>query len=249
MSSRVILLFFLLGATGRASESSGWSLPTTPSSGLKAHPQSLHNVQFDPESTSTPRFDSEVQLNDDISELDNEDFAYDYVADDLQSMENSQIIQPYNYDYMYHSSYSSESRGEDALKNPKVVKLLALTNYGSVTMLFFLQVFRSVHHHDMAVTIANPIRRSLVRLMTSALILGNTAAAVGALLRMKNYKALMKGQLSLNAMWELLDLSGNFFGVLFQRDMFIAREELLASMFWNGVIAAICIAYRKVNWF
>lgn len=220
-------------------------MPPPPASGLKSHPHPNQHSQFDP----TPSgFDAEVHLNDDFSDLDHEDFAYDYNNDDLQLAESSQVT-PYNYDYMYHSSYNSESRGEDALKNPKVVKLLALTNYGSVTMLFFLQVFRAVHHHDMAVTLANPIRRSLVRMMTTVLILGNTASSVGALLRMKNYKFLMKSQLSLNAMWELLDLFGNFMGVLFQRDMFIAREELLASMFWNGVIAAICIAYRKVNWF
>jgi hypothetical protein len=164
------------------------------------------------------------------------------VEERLQSWRQAQ-----QYKYEHQSPIDAANPRQEDGK----LKLLASVGRGSIAMFFFLLMWRSVHHYEMADTSFQ--KNGLLRIMMVTppviLFLGNMAGCVGSLVSpTSSSKKRMKAILNLNKLMELSLMTYNILRLVIFPSRFVLREIYVGRVLSNFLFLIQCQLFTKVTW-
>ncbi|GMH97424.1 hypothetical protein TrST_g12860 [Triparma strigata] len=147
-----------------------------------------------------------------------------------------------NYEDGYdEQQYSAQSSSAQPTSSP----LISAVSKGSISCLFFLLMWRSVHHYESADS------RLLLVLPSALLFLGNLYGFVTSL--MKGEKGKLKLLLNLNKLTEGILLISSFFKLIFYTPKriydrpLITKEILVGRVLVNALYLALCQGMTKIS--
>jgi len=146
--------------------------------------------------------------------------------------------------------YENLSAAEQA--NPRDeegrMKLLASVSRGSIPMIFFVLIWRSVHHFELADQAFKESTKRVFVLPTVILLISNMAGFVGGIMaQTPRSKTRMKAILNLNKLVELILFFYNTSRLMIPND-FVAREIYVGRVISNFIFLLQCHVYTKVTW-
>ena len=151
--------------------------------------------------------------------------------------------------------YSFEQQTPMDAANPRQedgkMKLLASVSKGSIAMFFFILMWRSVHHYEMADLAyqSMPTKRLLMVLPCVILFLGNMAGCVGSIMSHGALgKKRMKGILNLNKLMEITLMGYNVMRLVLVPSKLVPREIFVGRTLSNFLFLVQCQLFTKVTW-
>lgn len=164
------------------------------------------------------------------------------VEERLQSWRQAQ-----QYKYEHQSPIDAANPRQEDGK----LKLLASVGKGSIAMFFFLLMWRSVHHYEMADSSfqKNGLLRIMMVTPPVVLFLGNMAGCVGSLVSpSSSSKKRMKAILNLNKLMELSLMVYNILRLVIFPSRFVLREIYVGRVLSNFLFLIQCQLFTKVTW-
>ena len=130
------------------------------------------------------------------------------------------------------------------------LKLLANVSKGSISFFFFILMWRSIHHFEMADSAFNGLTRTIFVLPTVALFVGNMLGSV-AVFTPPNPKRKKRLKLILNAnkIMELALFIYHVFRLTIAPSKHIIREVYVGRTLSNFVFLLQCQLFTKVTWY
>jgi len=130
------------------------------------------------------------------------------------------------------------------------LKLLASVSRGSISVFFFVLMWRSVHHFELA---DQSFRKSAKRLFlvipTMILFIGNMAGCVASIsTRTLKAKKRMKAILNLNKLVELVLFLYNIIRLALLTNKFVPREIYVGRTLTNFMFLVQCQLFTRVTW-
>lgn len=151
--------------------------------------------------------------------------------------------------------YKYEHQSPMEAANPRQedgkLKLLASVSRGSIAIFFFVLMWRSVHHYEMADTSfqKNGVLRILMVTPPVVLFLGNMAGCVGSVMAPgPASKKRMKAILNLNKILELSLMSYNILRLVIFPNRYVLREIYVGRILSNFLFLIQCQLFTKVTW-
>ena len=208
----------------RPSQFNNGPITTPPSSNYD--PYSPTSTNTSPPSTSIP--------------MDNES-----VEERLAAWRNQQQLKYENQSAMD----AANPRDEDGR-----MKLLASVSKGSISLFFFILMWRSVHHYELADQSFKGTVRLIMVFPTVLLFLGNMIGCVASLMTAsstntsRSSKKRMKAVLNLNKLMELTLIVYNVFRLIFFPSKLVMREIYVSRTLTNFLFIIQCQLFTKVTW-
>ena len=133
------------------------------------------------------------------------------------------------------------------------MKLLASVSKGSISLFFFILMWRSVHHYELADLSFKGTVRLIMVIPTVLLFLGNMIGCVASLMSSttkssRNAKKRMKAVLNLNKLVELCLIFYNVLRLIFFPSKKILREIYVGRTLTNFLFIIQCQLFTKVTW-
>ena len=132
------------------------------------------------------------------------------------------------------------------------MKLLASVSRGSISLFFFILMWRSVHHFELADQSFQkaPRTRLLLVLPTIVMFVGNMSGCVAAIVsnQTKGSKKRMKAVLNLNKLVELVLFVYNVLRLTLFPNKFVMREIYVGRTLSNFLFMVQCQLFTKVTW-
>ncbi len=134
------------------------------------------------------------------------------------------------------------------------MKLLASVSKGSISLFFFILMWRSVHHYELADQSFKGTIRLMMVFPTVLLFLGNMIGCVASLMSSssanasRNAKKRMKAVLNLNKLVELCLITYNVFRLIFFPSKYIVKEIYVGRTLTNFLFIVQCQLFTKVTW-
>lgn len=147
--------------------------------------------------------------------------------------------------------YESQSPAQraSALDEDGRTKLLATVSRGSIAFFFFVLMWRSVHHYEMADASFKGVQRLLLVVPTVALFIGNMAGCVASITSPSHgAKKRMKAILNLNKVVELLLFLYNVVRLTIFPSKFVQREIYVGRTLSNFIFMVQCQLFTRVTW-
>lgn len=214
--------------------------PPPHSSSSAAATSSSSNIDFDYDPYSSPQQSSSSLLSTTTP------------MDDHQSVEERLAA----WRKQQQFKYENQSPLEEA--NPREedgrMKLLASVSKGSISLFFFILMWRSVHHYELADQSFKGSVRLIMVLPTVILFLGNMVGCVASLMSSsstsasRNSKKRMKAVLNLNKLVELCLIIYNVFRLIFFPSKYILKEVYVGRTLTNFLFIIQCQLFTKVTW-
>lgn len=139
---------------------------------------------------------------------------------------------------------ASNPRDEDGK-----MKLLASVSKGSVAIFFFILMWRSVHHYELADQTFQGTTRLFMVLPPVVLFLGNMAGCVGSILSNGAIgKKRLKAILNLNKLMEIVLMFYNVMRLVVVPSKLVVREVYVGRTLSNFLFLVQCQLFTKVTW-
>lgn len=149
------------------------------------------------------------------------------------------------YKYEHQSTLDAANpRDEDGK-----MKLLASVSRGSIAIFFFILMWRSVHHYELADQTFRGTTRFFMVLPPVVLFLGNMAGCVGSILSNgATGKKRLKAILNLNKLVEIVLMMYNVMRLLLVPSKLVMREVYVGRTLSNFLFLVQCQLFTKVTW-
>jgi len=173
-------------------------------------------------------------------------FGYYDTDDHLPFEERAAAWRKYQQD-----RYESQTPAQraSALDEDGRTKLLATVSRGSIAFFFFVLMWRSVHHYEMADASFRGIQRLLIVVPTVGLFIGNMAGCVASITSPSHSaKKRMKAILNLNKLVELLLFVYNVVRLTIFPSKFVQREIYVGRTLSNFIFMVQCQLFTRVTW-
>jgi len=130
------------------------------------------------------------------------------------------------------------------------LKLLASVSRGSISVFFFVLMWRSVHHFELSdQAFQKSARRMLLVVPTVLLFIGNMAGCVASVTsRTTRAKKRMKAILNLNKLVELVLFLYNVVRLAVWSNKFVPREIYVGRAITNFMFLVQCQLFTRVTW-
>lgn len=129
------------------------------------------------------------------------------------------------------------------------MKLLASVSKGSIALFFFILMWRSVHHYELADQGFKGSTRLFMVLPTVFLFLGNMAGCVGSIMSNGALgKKRMKAILNLNKLMEISLMAYNVMRLVLVPSKLVVREVYVGRTLSNFLFLVQCQLFTKVTW-
>lgn len=149
------------------------------------------------------------------------------------------------YKYEHQSTLDAANpRDEDGK-----MKLLASVSKGSIAIFFFILMWRSVHHYELADQAFRGTARFFMVLPPVVLFLGNMAGCVGSIMSNgATGKKRLKAILNLNKLVEIVLMMYNVMRLLLVPSKLVMREVYVGRTLSNFLFLVQCQLFTKVTW-
>lgn len=150
------------------------------------------------------------------------------------------------YKYEHQSTLDAANpRDEDGK-----MKLLASVSRGSIAIFFFILMWRSVHHYELADQTFRGATRFFMVLPPVVLFLGNMAGCVGSIMSSNGTsgKKRLKAILNLNKLVEIVLMMYNVMRLLLVPSKLVMREVYVGRTLSNFLFLVQCQLFTKVTW-
>jgi len=131
------------------------------------------------------------------------------------------------------------------------LKLLATVSRGSISVFFFIYMWRSVHHFELADRAfrQSPSIRLVLVVPTVLLFIGNMAGCVASVsTKTLRAKKRMKAILNLNKLVELLLFGYHVFRLVLLNNKLVQREVYVGRSLSNFLFIVQCQLFTRVTW-
>lgn len=133
------------------------------------------------------------------------------------------------------------------------MKLLASVSKGSISLFFFILMWRSVHHYELADQSFKGKVRLIMVFPTICVFLFNMIGCVASLMSSstnasRNAKKRMKAVLNLNKLVELCLIFYNVMRLIFFPSKYVMREIYVSRTLTNFLFIIQCQLFTKVTW-
>ena len=132
------------------------------------------------------------------------------------------------------------------------MKLLASVSKGSISLFFFILMWRSVHHYELADQSFKGTLRFFMVFPPVVLFLSNMIACVASIMSSsnsgRNAKKRMKAVLNLNKVMELSLICYNILRLLAFPSKYVVREIYVGRTLTNFLFVIQCQLFTKVTW-
>lgn len=129
------------------------------------------------------------------------------------------------------------------------MKLLASVSKGSISLFFFILMWRSVHHYELADQAFKNTKRLLCVIPTIILFLGNMAGCLASVTSSSSSsKKKMKAILNLNKLLEGALFAYNICRLSIFPTKYIPREIYVGRIISNFLFIVQCQLFTKVTW-
>lgn len=130
------------------------------------------------------------------------------------------------------------------------LKLLATASRGSISVFFFVLMWRSVHHFELAdQTFKKSSKRLFLVIPTMILFIGNMAGCVASLSsRTLKAKKRMKAILNLNKLVELVLFLFNIIRLALSTNRLLPREIYVGKSLTNFMFIVQCQLFTRITW-
>ncbi len=132
------------------------------------------------------------------------------------------------------------------------MKLLASVSKGSISLFFFILMWRSVHHYELADQSFKGTLRLLMVFPTIVLFLGNMVACLASVMSSSNSgrsaKKRMKAVLNLNKLVEISLIGYNIIRLLAFPSKHVVREIYVGRTLTCFLFVIQCQLFTKVTW-
>lgn len=173
------------------------------------------------------------------------------MADQQESVEERLA----SWRHLQQQKYENQSALDAA--NPRDddgrMKLLASVSKGSISLFFFILMWRSVHHFELADQSFKGSTRLVMVLPTVLLFLGNMVGCVATLMTAaatdgRKNKKRMKAVLNLNKLVEITLMAYNIMRLIFFPNRYVMREIYVGRTLSNFLFIIQCQLFTKVTW-
>lgn len=149
------------------------------------------------------------------------------------------------FKYEHQSAIDAQNPREEDGK----MKLLASVSKGSIAMFFFILMWRSVHHYELADQTFTGVTRLFMVLPPVVLFLGNMLGCVGSIMSNGAMgKKRMKAILNLNKLVELALMAYNVMRLVLVPSKLVVREVYVGRTLSNFLFLVQCQLFTKVTW-
>lgn len=199
------------------------------SSGINPPPPSRAATNYDPNMNNQPPTN------------------YDYGANDHESVEER--LEKWRSQQQYKYEQQSPLDAMNPREEDGKMKLLASVSRGSIAMFFFILMWRSVHHYEMADGGFKGLTRLVMVIPPVLLFVGNMSGCVGSILSSGGLgKKRMKAVLNLNKLVEVCLMAYNIFRLVFAPSKLVLKEIYVGRTLSCFVFFIQCQLFTKVTW-
>ena len=161
-----------------------------------------------------------------------------------ERLESWRQEQQYKYEHQSTIDQANPRDGDGRMK------LLASVSRGSISIFFFILMWRSIHHFELADQSFKGVYRLVVVLPTLMLFVGNLVGCAGSVLGGGSGKSKkrMKAILNLNKLAELVLFAYNVLRLSLFPSKFVIREVYVGRSISNFLFMTQCQLFTKVTW-
>lgn len=153
--------------------------------------------------------------------------------------------QQQQYKYEHQTPLDAASPREEDGK----MKLLASVSKGSIGLFFFILMWRSVHHYELADQSFSGATRLFFVIPPVLLFIGNMAGMAGSVMSSGSMgKKRMKAILNLNKLMEMTLMAYNVMRLVLVPSKLVLREIYVGRTLSNFLFLVQCQLFTKVTW-
>ena len=163
-----------------------------------------------------------------------------------ERLESWRQEQQYKYEHQTQMDEANPRDGDGRMK------LLASVSRGSISIYFFILMWRSIHNFELADQSFKGVTRLALVFPTIVLFVGNLIACTGSILGRSGgsgkSKKRMKAILNLNKLVELVLFAYNVLRLSIFPSKFVIREVYVGRSISNFIFMTQCQLFTKVTW-